>query len=318
MRTLFGLSQDENEAHALLNLLFKDGFTKDEVSIVTKTSADELATLQSSEDAEVRALADQVAHGSAVVVVRAGEAHAEKARQILTQHGALLREGPWSVNTSQKDLKIRTHELHDGEYVLPVVEESLEIGKRPVERSRVRIFSRVSERPVEESISLRSEKVHVLRRVASRNVTDADKNLFLDDAFEILEMSEEAFVNKVARVVEEIVLTKEVVEEVKTIRDTVRRSDFQIEQIAAFTVKPELEKEFLAYYDHDLAWTQRPYNEFQPAFRFGVESAEAHKGQNRSWQAIEGDVRKTWEALHPGSWEVVHAAVRHAYEKARS
>ena len=42
-----------------------------------------------------------------------------------------------------------------------MVEEDVSIGKREVERGHVRIYSQVTEQPVEESVRLREEKVTV-------------------------------------------------------------------------------------------------------------------------------------------------------------
>ena len=62
----------------------------------------------------------------------------------------------------------------DKEIIIPVVEEDITIGKREVERGHVRIYSRVTEQPVEESVRLREEKVSVERRPADCQATDAD------------------------------------------------------------------------------------------------------------------------------------------------
>src|SRR5437764_3366736 len=47
---------------------------------------------------------------------------------------------------------------------IPVVEEQLKVGKREVQRGGVRVFSRVVETPVNESVNLREEHVNVERR----------------------------------------------------------------------------------------------------------------------------------------------------------
>lgn len=48
-------------------------------------------------------------------------------------------------------------------------------------------------------------------------------------------MAEEAVVGKQARVVEEVVVGKETVAHEETIRDTVRRSDVEIEEVSGTT-----------------------------------------------------------------------------------
>ena len=55
-----------------------------------------------------------------------------------------------------------------------MVEEDISISTREVERGHVRIYSRVTEHPVEEAVRLREEKVTVERRPVDRPATDAD------------------------------------------------------------------------------------------------------------------------------------------------
>jgi uncharacterized protein (TIGR02271 family) len=93
----------------------------------------------------------------------------------------------------------------------------------------VRVFQHVTETPVEEQVTLRQEKVNVERRPVDRPVTNEDQ-AFKETSFEISQKSEEAVVNKQARVVEEVVIDKDVTEQTKTIRDTVRRTDVEVEQ----------------------------------------------------------------------------------------
>lgn len=119
----------------------------------------------------------------------------------------------------------------EGGIAVPVVEEQIRIGKRTVEGGGVRVRSRVEEVPVEESVSLREERVHVERRPADRPVTDADVRAIKEGDIEVTERSEEAVVAKSARVVEEVVINKEVVERDKTVRDSVRRTEVEVEKL---------------------------------------------------------------------------------------
>ena len=118
-----------------------------------------------------------------------------------------------------------------GETVIPVIEEQLQVGKREVEHGGVRVRSRVIEKPVEEHLRLREERVVVNRRPVNRAVTDADTANFQEGDFTITERAEEAVVSKQARVVEEVEVGKRVEEHDQVIRDTVRRTDVDIEEI---------------------------------------------------------------------------------------
>src|SRR5687768_8877426 len=131
-------------------------------------------------------------------------------------------ESDWNSN--------RAEGVYRGETAIPVVEEELQVGKREVERGGVRVESRVTETPVEEQVHLREEHVHVERRPVDRPVGDAE-NLFREGTLEVSERGEEVVVAKEARVVEEVVVGKEVSERTETVRDTVRRTDVNVEEV---------------------------------------------------------------------------------------
>ncbi|MCI0757168.1 YsnF/AvaK domain-containing protein, partial [Teichococcus vastitatis] len=114
------------------------------------------------------------------------------------------------------------------EDVIPVVEEQLRVGKRDVERGRVRVRSYVVETPVTEQVTLRDEHVDVHRRAVDRPVTDADR-LFEERTIEAVETDEEAVVAKEARVTEELVIQKGSTERVETVQDTVRHTEVEVD-----------------------------------------------------------------------------------------
>jgi uncharacterized protein (TIGR02271 family) len=120
-----------------------------------------------------------------------------------------------------------TGTLH-GEEAIPIVEERLRVGKREVDRGRVRVRSYVVETPVQEQVTLREERVDVERRAVDRPVADADRP-FEERTIEATESAEEAVVAKEARVTEELVVRKGAEERVQTVQDTVRRTEVEVE-----------------------------------------------------------------------------------------
>ena len=114
--------------------------------------------------------------------------------------------------------------------VIPVIEEELQVGKREVESGGVRVQSRITETPVEEQVTLREEHVKVERHPVNRDVSDADLANFKEGEINITTHSEQAVVAKEARVVEEVEIGKTVTEREETVRDTVRRTDVDIEE----------------------------------------------------------------------------------------
>jgi uncharacterized protein (TIGR02271 family) len=116
----------------------------------------------------------------------------------------------------------------EGETAIPVVEEQLRVGKREVGRGSVRVRSYVVERPVEEQVNLREERVTVDRRPVDRPVEPGEA-AFQERTIEASETREEAVVDKTARVTEEVVVDKDVDERTETVRDTVRKTEVEVD-----------------------------------------------------------------------------------------
>ena len=117
-----------------------------------------------------------------------------------------------------------------GETVIPIVEEEIAVGKRQVQGGGARIHTYVTERPVEESITLHEERVTVDRRPVDRAASESDM-AFGEKSFEVTETSEVPVVAKTARVVEEVVVGKTATDRTETVRDTVRRTDVDVQQM---------------------------------------------------------------------------------------
>jgi len=114
---------------------------------------------------------------------------------------------------------------------IPIVEEELQVGKREVQRGGVRVYSHVVATPVEEEIRLREEHVRIQRNAVNRPATEADFQAFKEGSVELTETGEEAVVSKQARVVEEVTVGKDVSERTETVKDTVRRTEVEVEEI---------------------------------------------------------------------------------------
>ncbi|HLM56423.1 MAG TPA: DUF2382 domain-containing protein [Pyrinomonadaceae bacterium] len=119
--------------------------------------------------------------------------------------------------------------LPSAEVAIPVVAEELEVGKREVERGGVRVQKRVSETPVEEDVTLREEHVNVNRRPADYTFHGTDSEAFQESVVEIKEAYEELILNKKTRVVEEVVINKDVDERTEHVRETLRKTEVEVE-----------------------------------------------------------------------------------------
>ena len=178
-----------------------------------------------------------------------------------------------------------------GAEAIPVVEEEIRVGKREVSRGGVRVVSRVTERPVEENVNLREEHVHVERHAVDRPLTAADANAaFRERTIEATETAEEAVVSKNARVVEEVVVNKDVDQRTETVRDTVRRTDVDVQRTDADEAR------------------------FRPAYEFADETSADARFRGRAFDEVETDLRSSYEQRNPGSrWDDVRDAVRSRY-----
>jgi uncharacterized protein (TIGR02271 family) len=116
---------------------------------------------------------------------------------------------------------------------IKVMEERLRVGKREVAAGAVRVRSYIVERPVEEQISLHEETVSIDRRPVDRPATPADMAAFEERTIEARATSEEAVVSKDARILEEISVNKQASDRTETVRDTVRKTEVEVDGDAA-------------------------------------------------------------------------------------
>lgn len=126
-------------------------------------------------------------------------------------------------------LKNRTSDSENT--TIPIIEEDLNVGKHTFETGGKYIRSRIIERPVEEDINLNEERVFVERNAVDRSADKADFDAFEEGVIEVNEYAEVPVVSKQARVVEEINVGKEVHERNETIKDTVRKTEVDIENL---------------------------------------------------------------------------------------
>jgi uncharacterized protein (TIGR02271 family) len=120
---------------------------------------------------------------------------------------------------------------------IPIVEEELRVGKREVERGGARIRTYVREVPVQEQVTLREEHVSVERRpveggqqAQAAATGGRPEDLLQEREIDMRETAEEAVVQKVASVTEEVVVRKTAEEHVEQISDTVRRTEVDVQE----------------------------------------------------------------------------------------
>ena len=207
---------------------------------------------------------------------------------------------------------------------IPVVEEQLKIGKREVQRGGMRIYSRVVETPVNETIALREEHVDVQRRAVNQPISPTDVAAFKEQTIEMRESAEEPVVEKSARVVEEVTIGKQVSERQENITDTVRHTEVEVERLGAAgtagtagTAGMQDDNYYRTHFQSNYGSSGGSYDDYAPAYLYGSQVAGSGRYTGRQWDEIEPELRTDWEARPGGAstWEKIKSAVRHGWDR---
>jgi len=175
-------------------------------------------------------------NSSIVTVYAKSDEEAEHAAEILDDAGAIDVDDEaikYGYNSNKGMTGKETMDLRSGNdsTSIPVIEENVQIGKREVETGGSRLKSRIVEHPVEENLRLREEHVTVERNPVDRKATTEDLQNFQESEIELVEHAEVPVVSKEARVVEEVKLNKEVQHRDEKIKETVRKTEVEVENI---------------------------------------------------------------------------------------
>lgn len=202
---------------------------------------------------------------------------------------------------------------------IPVVKEEVQVGKRQVLRGGVRVYSRVVEEPVEETVKLREERVRVERRPVDRAATAADLSAGQENVIEAQEFAEEPVVAKQARVVDEVRVGKDVSERTQTVRDTVRHTEVNVEQAPGAGSAAFDDSDFRSDFKTRYGASGASYETYSPAYRYGYDMASDPRYKGRSFDQVESDLRSEYARRYPQSaWEKMKDAVRYGWNKVSS
>lgn len=273
--TVIGLFDTSGEAQTAMGELIEQGFARENIDISNKSSAaadsstptrsadgpvsgtmsttevsgspelakgvgDFFRSLFGGDETTARNYTSAADEADAILTVHVdSQEKAAAAAAILDRNGAIDVDDRASRSNRQNAAGItettKNRANTPDSVSIPVIEEELRVGKREVETGGARIRSQVIKKPVEADVRLREEHVVLNRHSVDRALTDTDLTNFKEGVIEITEHAEQAVVSKQARVVEEIEIGKQVTERQETIRDTVRRTDVEVDEIDAIT-----------------------------------------------------------------------------------
>ena len=218
--TVISTIDDAKNAQRLINELVKAGFKDRDVEILEGSEAKLTATIveRGFDEDDARGYAKAVRGGKTLVAALAPERKLDEVVAIMERY-----ETTGGGKRPERQ-----------EETVQEVEEELNVGKRKAASGGVRVTTSVTETPVEETVSLREEKVAAERKPVDRKLSPEEADAaFEEKAVELLATSEEVEVSKEARVVEEVSLSKRVEEHEETVRDKVRRTEVEVEEIEA-------------------------------------------------------------------------------------
>lgn len=249
--TIVGYFENYNEARSAEQDLIAAGFSGDVQIVAQNADGMQLSEGSTNESwwdkmksafgfADERDLGyyqEATRRGGALVSVRVPDGRTTQAAEILERHhpidldsrmeswqseGGKTLSGIGAASTAQtgKD---------EAQTSIPLAEEQLQVGKRAVQRGALRVHTYVTEIPVEEQVTLREEQAYIERRPVDRAAT-AGESAFQERTIEVEERGEEAVVSKQARVVEEVQVGKEQTSRTETVRDTVRKTEVEVQR----------------------------------------------------------------------------------------
>lgn len=334
-RTLIGLYETRDQAENAIKDLYAAGFDRDSVLLKKAEEITDTGEASGRETGFLAGVRDLLGDmgilgkgpsrpawagpGDMVVVVDTDDARVDKAADILNRHGAYdieERMAQIRAGTTAKARPART-EAAAGQ-TLQSIEEELKVGKRTISRGGVRIFTRPTERTVDVPVTLREEEVHVERHPVDRPAGAEDIGAFREQSFEVRATGEEAVVGKEARVKEEVTVGKSAGERKETIRETVRGTKVEVQQLGAEHEKAftGLESDFRRDWDANYARQGISYDEVLPIYRYGYQLGVDPFYGGDNWNQVEPKVRKDWDAHHYGNWNLYRHAVHSGWERA--
>jgi stress response protein YsnF len=221
--SVIGLFEDQDTARKVVDALTKAGFKEDAVETLADTGVDtitERLVEAGYDEDKARGYGKALETGGALIVAEVDDAKADAALETMRQFEVLTPEALRERNSKQQ-----------GKQKAQVIEEELEVGKATTTSGK-RLKTEVSEREVQETVSLKEENVDVERSRVGRSLKpeEADK-AFGERTVEVTATTEKPVVSKQAQVVEEVALSKQSGQREETVSGTVRRQDVKVEDV---------------------------------------------------------------------------------------
>ncbi|MCK6531149.1 DUF2382 domain-containing protein [Myxococcota bacterium] len=240
----------------------------------------------------------------------------DRARELATEQPPAARTGTAETAATEARSFGHAEERREAahEVRVPISEEELVARKHSEEVGEVEVHKDVIEEERTFRVPVSREEVHVERIETDRPLRPGEK-AFVEETIRIPIVEEEVTAEKRAHVVGEVVVSKEVVEEQREVKGTVRHEEVRVERIDERHWE-KAEPQFRAHYEQ--TGVPGRWSDVEPAYRFGHATAYDRRYQARTFAEAEPDLRQEWEARGGRTpWAEVRTKVHDAWHRVR-
>jgi len=223
--SIIGLFESSDIASKVQGELTKAGFRKDAVEIIENVAASKITSRlveAGYEKDKAESYGKAMQKGGALIVAEAPDDKADEALDMMRSFKALSPEALLEKLGNQTPEETQSAQ---------VIEEELEVGVARTTGGK-RLKTEVSEREVQETVTLHEETIEAERTKVDRVLKPEEAaKAFQGTTVELTATTEKPVVSKQAHVVEEVSLSKQSGERDVTVSGTVRRQDVTVEEI---------------------------------------------------------------------------------------
>ena len=223
--SIIGLFESGDIASKVLGELTKAGFKKSAVEILQDVAASKISSRlveAGYEKEKAESYGKAMQKGGALIVAEAPDDKADEALDMMRSFKALSPEALLEKLGNQTPEETQSAQ---------VIEEELEVGVARTTGGK-RLKTEVSEREVQETVTLREETIEAERTKVDRVLKPEEAaKAFQGTTVELTATTEKPVVSKQAHVVEEVSLSKQSGERDVIVSGTVRRQDVKVEDI---------------------------------------------------------------------------------------
>lgn len=231
MTNVIGLYDDPRKAQDVKQELLRAGLQEDDIELMDQKEDRQLdqhlAEFGLSRE-HARLYAEAVRRGKAVLNAHAPDDQADQILEILNNAGA-------------RDIEEAKSEFSAGGgkqgslQSIPEVEEKVSVGKKQTLLGGKRVTTKVTEKPIEESVRLKEEKVEIRKSESDRKLSPEEaEQAFKEETRDFTETREVAEVTKEARETGRVEIETKAEEREEKVQAKVRKTEVKTEDI-----KPE-------------------------------------------------------------------------------